>query len=101
MPHNKSLQGKLSQVPANLLAARTRAGLTRIQIAKTCEVTERTIRNYEGGRANFEALVVLLRISEATGVTLGELVDGNICSPGPSGRSNSARAGPGKHSRKP
>jgi len=101
MPHNDSLKNQLKQVSANLLAARTKAGLTRIQMAKACEVTERTIRNYEHGRAQFEALVVLLRISEATGVTLGELVDGNICSPGPSGRSNSARAGPGKHSRKP
>jgi transcriptional regulator with XRE-family HTH domain len=74
MPHNDSLKDQLKQVPTNLADARHHAGLSCAALAKACEVTERTIRNYECGRARFEALVVLLRISKATGVSLDALV---------------------------
>ena len=50
----------------NLIQARTKTGLTQVEIAKKASITERAYQNYEAGRKPRSD--VAIRIADALGV---------------------------------
>ena len=54
---------------------RSKSGLSQKELAEACHCTRKTVANYEGGkRTSFEGLVLLLRMSKALGVRIGDIV---------------------------
>jgi transcriptional regulator with XRE-family HTH domain len=76
MPHTAISVKELGvRVATNLKRIRIDQRLTQNELANRCKVTRRTISNYEEGKRNkFEGLVLLIRASQALGITLNDLL---------------------------
>jgi len=58
----------------NLRKARTEAGMTQVELAKSANVTARTIANYETGDRSPKNIEVVQKIAEALHTTTEELL---------------------------